>query len=300
MSKTKNIPLIILCYAAIYLIWGSTYFFIAKAVETIPPEWIVGTRFLLAGFIMMLFPVVTGQVKKMPTKKEVGTSIFLGFFLLIMGNGVVTVAEKNVDSYIASLIISTVPLVAAVMTAIIYKTKLNLKQIIGFIIGFSGVALLLYTDKPRHGAEFTGILLLFLAISCWSFGTSWSKIMTHHKNTFFSTGMQMMFAGIFALFVMVYKGVGVTTIIENSTPFSIFSVIFLTVVGGSAIGAYNYLLKHEPTNRITSYALVNPMIATIIGILIGGEEATKFLIPGIVLILTGLVFMLYLSKEKKK
>lgn len=299
MSKNRNIPLIIMCYLAIYLIWGSTYFFIAKAVETIPPAWIVGTRFLLAGLIMILIPILLRRVSSLPSKQEVGTSIFLGFFLLIMGNGVVTIAEKNVDSYIASLIISTVPLVAAVMNSVFYKTKLNFKQILGFFIGFAGVAFLLYSDKPRHGAEVTSILLLFLAISCWSFGTTFSKKLNHHPNTFFSTGMQMLFAGIFSLVVIIYQGVSFKTVLEQSSPISVFSVIFLTIVGGSAVGAYNYLLKHEPTNRITSYALVNPMIATIIGIVIGGESKTKFLIPGIVLILTGLVFMLYLSKRKE-
>ncbi len=294
---TKKTFIIIGCYLAIYLIWGTTYFFIAKAVETIPPSWVVASRFLVGGLIILLIPVLSGRIKTLPTKDEVKTSLFLGFFLLIMGNGVVTVAEKTVDSYIASLIISTIPLVVAIMNKFIYKTKLNYKQILGFFIGFTGVALLLYSDTPRTPGEFKGILLLFLAISCWGFGTTWSKKMTHHHDTFFATGMQMLFAGSIAMVVAMFVDGNFIEVAKQISGISIISTIFLTFVGGSAIGAYNYLLRHEPTNRITSYALVNPLIATMIGLFIGDESPTKYLWFGVVLILTGLTFMLYLGRR---
>ncbi len=292
--------LIFICYLAIYLIWGTTYFFIAQAVQTIPPSWVVSTRFLFGGLFFILIPIISGRIKKLPTKKEVGTSIFLGFFLLIMGNGVVTFAEQSVDSYIASLIISTVPLLVAIMNVFFFKRKMNYKQILGFFIGFTGVSFLLYSDTPRESAEFVGILLLFLAITCWGFGTSWSKKLQHHPDTFFSTGMQMLFAGLFAFIVILFQGDNLAEVIESSSKISILSTLFLTIVGSSAIAAYNYLLKHEPTERITSYALVNPLIATVIGIYIGKEEPSKFLWIGVILILTGLTFMLYLSKVKVK
>lgn len=295
---TKKTFLIIGCYIAIYLIWGTTYFFISKAVETIPPSWIVATRFLIGGIIITLIPILSGRIKSLPSRDEVKTSLFLGFFLLIMGNGVVTIAETWVDSYIASLIISTVPLIVAIMNMFFFKTKLNYKQVLGFFIGFIGVALLLYSDTPRTPGEFKGILLLFLAISCWGFGTSMSKKMTHHPDTFFSTGMQMLFAGSIALIVLITQGGDFTEIVRGISKVSLFSTIFLTFVGGSAIGAYNYLLKHEPTNRITSYALVNPLIATLIGLFIGNETASKYLWFGVVFILTGLTFMLYLGRRR--
>ncbi|MGL1892847.1 MAG: EamA family transporter [Spirochaetaceae bacterium] len=296
---TKKSLLIIFCYLAIYLIWGTTYYFIAKAVETIPPSVVVSFRFLVGGLVIFLIPILSGKIKRLPTKQEVGTSIFLGFFLLIMGNGIVTFAEQTIDSYIASLIISTVPLIIALMNMIIFRTKLNYKQILGFFIGFTGVAFLLYNDTPRDPAEFQGILLLFLAIFCWGFGTVWSKKLTHHYDTFFSTGMQMIFAGIIAFIVTIIQGEDLNLILNNSSQLSMFSVLFLTFVGGSAIGAYNYLLKNQPTGRISSYALVNPLIATIVGLYIGGEQPAKYLWIGIILILTGLVFMLYLARVKK-
>lgn len=295
---TKKTFIIIGCYLSIYLIWGTTYFFISKAVETIPPSWVVASRFLVGGLIILLIPILTGKIKSFPKKEEVKTSLFLGFFLLIMGNGVVTIAEQNVDSYIASLLISTIPLVVAILNKFIYKTKLNYKQILGFFIGFTGVAFLLYSDTPRSAGEFKAILLMFLAITCWGFGTSWSKKMTHHSNTFFATGMQMIFAGSIAFIVALFKDGNFKEIAAGVSQISLFSTIFLTFVGGSAIGAYNYLLKNEPTSRITSYALVNPLIATLLGIFIGGETATKYLWIGIVLILTGLSFMLYLGRSR--
>lgn len=293
---TKRTIQILFCYTAVYLIWGVTYFFIAQAVETMPASWIVASRFLLGGIILMLIPVLSGKITKFPTRQEVGTSLFLGFFLLIMGNGVVTIAENWVDSYVVSLIISTIPLIVAVLNMLIYKTKLNMWQILGFFIGFGGVALLLYSDTPRQSNELKGIILIFLAISCWGFATSWSKKLTHHSDTFFSTGMQMLFAGLIALIVTFVQGGDFQEIANGISKISLYSTIFLTFVGGSAIGAYNFLLKNEPTSRITSYALVNPLIATLVGILIGKEEPAQFLIPGVFMILTGLIFMLYLGK----
>lgn len=299
MDTKRNLPLIIFCYAAIYLVWGSTYFFIAKGVESITPGLLIATRFILSGLVFTIFPIVTGKVKKLPNLKQVGTSIFLGFFLLIMGNGVVTVAEQWVDSYIASLMISTIPLFVAILNRFIYKTKLNIKQILGFFIGFTGVGFLLYSDTPPEGAQQQGIILLFVAVACWGFGTSWSKKLEHHSNTFFSTGMQMLFAGLIGTLVVLIRGEDATLIFRNSSAISIFSLAYLTIIGGATLGAYNYLLKYEPTNRITSYALVNPMIATIIGLIIAKEEPTKFLWIGVPLILFGLIMMLYIGREKK-
>lgn len=295
--KKKSL-LIVACYTAIYIIWGTTYFFIAKAVETIPPAWILLSRFTIGGLIIILIPILSGKVRSLPSKEEVGASIFLGFFLLIMGNGVVTIAEKWVDSYVASLIISTIPLIVVIMNMILYKTRINYIQILGFFIGFSGVAVLLYSNSAREPGELKGLLLLFLAITCWGFGTSWSKKLKHHTNTFFSTGMQMLFAGGIAFIVILFQGENLATVTNNISKMSFYSTLFLTFVGGAAIGAYNFLLKHEPTNRITSYALVNPLIATLIGIFIGKEQPAQYLWLGIPLILTGLIFMLYLSKLK--
>ena len=300
MENRRNVPLIVTSYLAIYLIWSSTYFFIAKAVETIPAPWIVFTRFTLAGSIMMIIPLVSGKIIYPPSRKEVFSSIFLGFFLLVMGNGVVTLAEKWVPSYFASLIISTVPLIVAILSGLVYKTKIKATQIIGFLIGFAGVAFLLYTETPRTIGEKKGILLLFLAITCWSFGTTWSRKLLHHRNILFSTGMQMLFAGFIALLIIIFQGESPRAILENSSTFSLLSVLFLAIVGGVAIIAYNYLLKNEPTERITSYALVNPLLATLLGIFIGKEAPTKYLIPGIILILLGLTVLLYLGRRTTK
>lgn len=295
----KNTLLILLSYLTIYLVWGTTYYFIAVAVETIPPMWIVSSRFLIGGCGLVLIPLLSRKVTKLPNRNELFASLFLGFFLLIMGNGVVTTAEKWVDSYIASLIISTVPLVVAIMNSIIYKIRLNIYQVLGFFIGFSGVSLLLYSETPRDLGEFKGIMLIFLAILCWAFGTTWSRKLTHHKNTLFSTGMQMLFAGIIALIVLLFENHDYSSVLKGISSHSIYALIFLTLVGSAAIGAYNYLLKHEPSNRITSYALINPLIATLVGIFIGGETAAKFIIPGVILILMGLTIMLYLSQRVK-
>jgi len=300
MKQERSLPLVILCYAAIYTVWSSTYLFIALAVKTIPPGWVVAGRFLSAGLAFTLIPVLTGQVKTLPTKKEVFSSLFLGFFLLIMGNGVVTIAEQSVDSYLTALLIATIPLVVAFFNRLLFKTRMTWNQLAGILAGIAGISLLLYTGDVRPPEEIKGIALLFLAVTCWGFGTSYSKKLHPHGNIFFHTGMQMLFAGTVALITVFLSEEQPLQTWETASALSLYSLLFLAVVGSLAIAAYNYLLKVEPTTRITSYTLVNPLLATVLGIVVNHEQPTPLLPFGVPLILTGLVLMLYINPAIKK
>ena len=221
MDKKRNLPLIVLCYAGLYLIWGSTYFFIGKAVETISPGVLMAGRFITSGIVFILFPIISGQVKKLPTLKQLGSALFLGFFLLVMGNGVVSIAQQWVDSYIASLMVSTVPLAMTIFSLVIFRKRPNWKQIVGFFIGFAGVGFLLYSDTPPEGAKLQGILIIFLAVLCWSFASVWSKKLDHYPQTFFSTGIQMLFAGSLALIVVLVRGEDLSLLVTETSPISL-------------------------------------------------------------------------------
>ena len=296
----KNLPLILLCYAAIYLIWGSTYLFIAYAVETIPVLWILVIRFLFSGLVFITVPLALGQVKRMPAKQEIFSACFLGFFLLILGTGVVTYAEKTVDSYVAALIIATVPLIVAFFNRIFFKQPLSWIKILGMVIGFSGVALLLYNGADVFSGLRLGNFLILFAIFAWGFGTSYSKKLKFHPNVLFSTGIEMLAAGIIAGLAAVLTTDDISTVFADASPLSWFSLAYLSLIGGTALAAYSYLLKHEPTQRVTSYSLVNPVIATVLGIVIRKETPQPLLFFGMPLILAGLFLMLYVRKKNNR
>lgn len=299
MDQKPKLSLILLCYTMIYFIWGSTYLFIAFAVETIPAPWILFIRFTASGLVFMVIAIARGGVRRFPNRKEIQSAVFLGVFLMILGNGIITWAEKTVDSHLAALLVSSVPLIVALYNVLLYRTRLNLWQIAGMLVGISGVVLLLFRGR-NQGFHFSpGIILILLATFCWAFGTSFSRRLTPHSDILMHTGMQMMVAALISWPVAVMTTGKVFPSVAGTTPLAWLSVFYLAFIGGSAIIGYNYLLKHEPTSRITTYAFVNPVVATLLGLFIRGEHAGPFLWPGMLLVLGGLFFILYMGRVKK-
>ncbi|TXT43210.1 MAG: hypothetical protein FD137_1917 [Spirochaetes bacterium] len=121
----KNTTLILLSYLTLYIVWGSTYLAIRVAVGTMPAFYVVGLRYFIAGAGFLLFSAASGRWKRLPSAKEFRAAAVLGFLLLILGNGLVTMGEKTVDSYIAAIIISATPFCVAFFNRLIYKEKLH-------------------------------------------------------------------------------------------------------------------------------------------------------------------------------
>lgn len=285
--------MIIICYLAIYLIWSSTYFFIAGAVETIPPSWILAIRWTAGGLFFISLSLIRNRGKLSLSLKNILSSILIGALLLIGGNGLVTIAEKTVDSYIAALLISTVPLVVSLFNFLLFRIRISLLKFIGVLVGFSGVALLLYNGEQAAFELSPGVLMIFTGLSLWALGTSLGAKLDVSEDIFANSAIQMLTAGVFSSVIALRSTEDITGLFQTFSPFSVYSLIFLIIFGSLAIGAFNYLMRREPSIRLTSYALVNPMIATLIGIFIGGEEVRGYLFAGLPLILTGLTIMLY-------
>jgi len=290
--------MIILSYIAIYLIWGSTYYFIAAAVETIPPSWVLAIRWSLGGLFFLFLSILRRKKTSKTSIRNILSSILIGFLLLIGGNGLVTIAEKNIDSYVAALMISTVPLVVSLFNYIIYRIKISFLQLIGIVTGFMGVALLLYNGSNSPVEISTDVLLVFIGITSWALGTTIGSKMDVSENIFLNSSIQMLTAAVLSSIVALSTTENIPTLLNTFSGKSIFALIYLIFFGSLAIGAFNYLMRNESSIRLTSYALVNPVIATLIGILIGGEEIRKFLYAGLPLILIGLTIMLYGQRIK--
>ncbi len=292
--------MIVISYLAIYIIWGSTYFFIAAAVETIPPSWLMAIRWSLGGILFLVLYLFQRGNKSKISIKNILSSVLVGFLLLIGGNGLVTIAEKTVDSYIAALIISTIPLVVSLLNYILYKTKISFLQILGIIIGFTGVALLLYNGDSSTIHISRGMILIFIGIFSWAIGTTIGARLPVPKNILFNSSIQMLTAGFFSFIIAFSTTDNIQTVFTSFSVKSLMSLIYLIIFGPIAIGAYNYLMRKEPAVRLTSYALVNPVIATLLGILIGGEEIRNLLFVGLPLIILGLAILIYGEKLRKK
>lgn len=259
---------------ALYIVWGSTYLAIRFSVETIPPFLHASMRFLVSGAILYAWRRAAGDAT--PTRSNWKAAAIVGTFLLLGGNGLVSLAEKTVPSGIAALVIATVPFWLVLFEA--FRSggvKPTFRSILGLVIGFGGVFILIGPSEiTGSGQKFDtfGVIVLLIAPVLWSLGSIYAKNADMPKSTLISTGMQML-AGSVALFI-----VSVATGELNGFNFgdvstrSWWGLIYL-ITFGSLIGfvSYGWLLHNAPISLVSTYAYVNPVVAVFLGWLLAGE-----------------------------
>ena len=285
--------LVIASYAVIYVVWGSTYFFIRQSVLTIPPMWVMAARWLIGGGLLLGVAAARGALRRLPPPRSVLASIVLGVLLLLLGNGGVTIAERNVDSYIAALLASSTPLIVTVFDSLLLRKTLTAWRVLGVVFGIAGVAVLLYNGASLRSTLSASVLIGAGGITCWGLATSLGHRFPVSGDTTLNSGIQMLFVGIVSLLVCAVTGPGPGAVLASASAVSVFGVLYLGVVGSAAFSAYTYLVAVEPAERLVSYALVNPIIALVLGLWLGGETPTPFLAVGVPIALVGLAFMLY-------
>jgi drug/metabolite transporter (DMT)-like permease len=294
----KKLPLgILISYLAIYVVWGSTYFFIKMAVATMPPFYLVGLRFILGGLAFLIISMASGKLKVFPRPNEILSALFLGSFLLLLGNGLVSVGEQSVDSYLAALVIASTPLVVAFFNGVFFREKIPFTRLIGMLCGIAGVALILYNGKNILNSITPGAGLVLGGLCCWSFATSIGHKMKVHPNNLVNSGLQMFMAGVIGLIISWVAYEPPQKVLPAISAASWIGLAYLTVFGAIAFYAFSYLIHKEPSIRIATYAIVNPLIAVVLGIVVGGEKPAPFLIMGFPLVLAGLALTLFVRKR---
>lgn len=284
---------VFLSYLTLYLVWGSTYFFIKMGVATLPPLWVVAPRFLIGGFGFLLFALISGRLRNRPTTREVATSLGLGMLLLAGGNGLVTVAEQTVDSYLAALVVAATPLVVAIFDRFLFAKKIAFANMSGIFIGIVGVGLLVWDGRSLAGSLTPGIAIVLAGLVSWAFATSLGHRARTPDDLIVNSGIQMAGVGIAGTIAMLVFGPSPVAIAASASIESWLAVAYLAVAGSLAFAAYTYLIRHEPAIRVVSYAFVNPLIAVFLGLFLGGESATPYLVPGALLVLAGLALMMF-------
>jgi len=288
----KASVLVVVSYALVYLVWGSTYFFIKEAVETIPPTVIVALRFLIGSIILAVIARARGGLRSIPKPKEIAGSALIGVLLLLLGNGLITLAEQTIPSWTASVVIACMPIYVAFFNFFLYRTRVSPIRLIGAITGVLGVTLVLLNGGSAGEALGPALLLAIVGALAWGLGTSMAKSLPKPPDVLVSTSIQMLVAGIVALILGVMSGVNVMESLAEASPWSLFSLAYLALLGSLTLVAYNHLLVVEPSFRVSSYSLVNPLIAVVLG-LAAGEKTSPYFAVGTPLVLAGLVAILY-------
>jgi drug/metabolite transporter (DMT)-like permease len=292
-STGRNPVLVVTSYLVVYLVWGSTYFFIKRSVATIPTFAVLAIRWTIGGVLLLLFALATGRLRRMPTPREIAASVALGLLWLLASNGMITSSEQRIDSYIAALLASSSPIIVALFDRALLGIRLTLVRVLGVALGFAGVALLLYDGRSLASSFSAPVLLCLGGVLLWGLGTSLGHRFPVHGDNTVNSGIQMLVTGVIASAVTLLAGHRPAEIAAAMSGESLFGVAYLAVVGSLAFSAYTYLVKHEPAERVVSYALVNPLIALALGLAVGNESPKPYIAVGSPLIILGLGFMLY-------
>jgi drug/metabolite transporter (DMT)-like permease len=278
---------------AIYVIWGSTYLAIRVMVETVPPALGAGVRFALAGVLMLGALSIRGGSWRAvaATRRQLLGCFVVGALLAAGGNGLVTVAERDVPSGLAALLVASIPL-----WVVLYRTLAGDRvagvTLGGVALGFAGVGVLLLPGGRPDDVHLAMALLIVLAAAFWGLGSFLAQRLALPGDPLVTTGWQMLFGGaLFAVCGLVAGEGGRVDVAEFSTK-SILAFAYLVLIGSIvAFSAYAYALAHAPISQVSTYAYVNPVIAVVLGALLLGEHVAAVTIAGMALIVASVLIV---------
>jgi drug/metabolite transporter (DMT)-like permease len=285
----------------VYIIWGGTYLGIRYAVETIPPFLMAGTRFLIAGVLMYAWRRLSGDPA--PTPGQWLRAGIVGALLLFGGNGLVSLAEKNVASGVAALIVGSAPLWMTTMEALRPDgVRPNWLGILGLALGFGGIVILVapsLTNTAEANSHPWSIVTLLLAALFWSLVSIYSRGADLPRSSLLSTSMEMLTGGGALYLAGTLTGEWHQLVLKQVSTNSWLGLIFLTIFGSMvAFTAYAWLLRNAPVSLVATYAYVNPLVAILLGGLIAGEALTTHILVA-ALIIVGSVVVINLSRQMK-
>lgn len=295
---------VVLAFAILYIVWGSTYFFIQRALNGFPPLMLGCIRFLAAGVLMLIWSLLRGEdVWNIRDIKHASVS---GVLLLFVGNGAVIWVEQYMPSAMVAIVISSSPIWFILLDKPKWKENFTSKATIaGLAIGFAGVVLL-FGEKLvaimgtiGSGKELGGMALLILGAMCWSAGSLYSKYKATQVSAAVNITWQMLASGFAFLPFALLHGEASKLNLNAVTTSSWLSLLYLIFFGSIAgFSAYVYLLKVRPITQVSTYAYVNPVVAVLLGVFFASEHITLIQIIGLATILAS-VFLINLVKYSK-
>ncbi len=289
--------MIVLAFAALYVIWGSTYLSIRIAIETIPPFLMVAMRFLIASGIMFALARASGA--SLPTRIEWRSAGIMGVLLLVGGNGGVSWSEQKLPSGLAALLVAMVPLWVALIEWFRPGGRRPAdRAFVGIALGLAGLLVLVSPDLLANSQQIDplSVFAIILATILWATGTVYSRT-DYAKlppSPLMSTAVEMLIAGVVLALLALATGEMGRFHPAGISSRSLIAVGYLVVFGSAvAFTAFVWLLQVVPATRVATYAYVNPVVAVVLGWLILGERltiemqiATPIIILAVILITT--------------
>jgi drug/metabolite transporter (DMT)-like permease len=279
-----------IAWAAVCLIWGTTYLAIKIALETIPPFLMGGIRYLIAGVLLALWLLARGQT--IPPVREWGRLAVLGFLMIALGNGGVVWAEQYLASGLTAVVIATSPFwMVAVDSWLPGADRLSGRQWGGLFIGFLGIVMLVWPDISLGGVTGRGVVVgvLSVQVACigWAIASAYTRRHSMSRNVLGIAAVQMFFGGLFMTLAGTAMGEWAHLSFSSRT---LAALVYLTLAGSViAFAAYSYALRHLPIATVSLYTYVNPVIAVALGTLLLGEPFRLSMIAAALIIVVGML-----------
>lgn len=272
-----SLLLTVLAFAAVYVIWGSTYLGIKYAIETLPPFLMSGSRFLLAGVALAAWALWRGE--RRPTLAHWRSASIVGALLFLGGNGGVVWAEQYIPSSLAALLVATEPLWIVLMNWLRPAgVRPALITFLGLAVGFAGVWLLIggvTSGDDISGRSALGAGAVIGATLAWAAGSLYSLRADLPASAILSAGMQMIAGGAFLTIAATLTGEWSRLDLGSASTISVGAFLYLVVFGSIvAFTAYSWLLQNVSPAKASTYAYVNPVVAVALGWAIAGEAVT--------------------------
>lgn len=295
--------MVILAFAIVYLVWGSTYFFIELSVAHIPPMLVGAFRYLVAGLLMLGYCVITR--KPVFSAAAIKPAAVSGFLLLVCGNGGLIWSEQYIPSGLAAILLASGPVWFVLLDRRQWVVNFSSPStIVGLVVGFAGVLLLFWDslkggdDAGGHGHAMAALAVLVCASISWAAGSLYSKYRSAPGSNAVNAGWQMMAAGLIFVPLSFIRGEW-WHFQPAAVPWSSWSGILYLVTMGSLVGysAFVWLLSVRPATQVSTHAYVNPVVAVLLGAVFNSERLTRLHLAGLVVIL-GSVLLINLVKYR--
>lgn len=296
--KTPTLFQVVLALATVYVLWGSTYLGMRIAVETIPPFWMAGVRYGLAGLSLYIWARWRGAPRPEPVHWR--SALVIGGLLLMIGNGGVVWAEQKVASGLASLLVATEALWIVLLQWLRPGgARPGWRTFAGVGFGFTGLAILL-GPGAKGALEPAGAAALLIAALSWAIGSLYAQKATLPETPLLATGMQMLCGGGLLMILGAVAGEGQRFDLSKVSNDSLLAMAYLLVFG-SLIGftAYSWLLRNVSPTLASTYAYVNPVVAVFLGWALASEPVTATTIAAAAVIVTGVALITSASGPRK-
>jgi drug/metabolite transporter (DMT)-like permease len=294
-GHARATTLVLIAFAGVYIVWGSTYLAIRLGIESFPPFILAGLRHLCAGLI--LYPIFRQKTGIRPSAGHWRTALVTGFLLLCVGNGGVSWAEQTVPSGVTALLVATVSLWLVILDWLRPGgVRPVFRVVVGLVMGFGGLVLLV---GPAHlggsgRVDPGGAGILVFASLAWACGSLYSKHGGMPSSPMLTVAMQCLAGGTTLLLVALFTGEFRAFHFAAISARSWLALGYLIVFGsGIGFSAYIYILQKSTAARVGTYAFVNPVVALFLGWLLAGEAvslrtmlAAGVIVTAVILVIT--------------